>query len=88
MDSVGDILKRLAVLDTERVELLTQLRTMGFRSRGLVGEYGELLAAALYGVPLPASSQPGYDLDVPGLGAVQVKTLRSTPGNRRTSMDR
>ncbi len=86
MDRVSDILKRLAVLDAERLELLTQLRTTGFRSRGLVGEYGELLAAALYGVPLPASSQPGYDLDVPGLGAVQVKTLRSTPTTRRTSM--
>jgi hypothetical protein len=86
VDNVADILKRLAVLDAERVELLTQLRTMGFRSRGLVGEYGELIAAALYDAPLPASSQPGYDLDVPGLGLVQVKTLRSTPANRRTSM--
>jgi hypothetical protein len=49
---VGEILKRLAVLDEERVELLTLLRTMGFRTRGLVGEYGELLAAALYHTPL------------------------------------
>lgn len=59
---------------------------MGFRTRGLVGEYGELLAAALYDAPLPVSSQAGYDLEVPGLGLVQVKTLRSTPGNDRTSM--
>lgn len=86
MDNVGDILKRLAVLDSERVGLLTQLRTMGFRSRGLVGEYGELLAAAHYHVSLSVSSKPGYDLEVPGLGLVQVKTLRSTPSNRRTSM--
>jgi hypothetical protein len=86
MDTVGEILKRLAVLDDERVELLTQLRTMGFRTRGLVGEYGELLAAALYDAPLPVSSRPGHDLEVPGLGLVQVKTLRSTPGNARTSM--
>src|SRR5213082_2926631 len=86
MENVGDILKRLAVLDGERVKLLTQLRAMGFRSRGLVGEYGELLAAALYDVPLSTSSKPGYDLEVPDLGLVQVKTLRSTPGNRRTSM--
>jgi hypothetical protein len=86
MGSVGDILKRLAVVDAERVALLTQLRTMGFRSRGLVGEYGELLAAAIYDVPLPPSSPPGYDLEVPGMGLVQVKTLRSTATNRRTSM--
>ena len=59
---------------------------MGFRTRGLVGEYGELLAAALYDTPLPVSLQPGYDLEVPGLGLVQVQTLRSTPGNDRTSM--
>lgn len=86
MDNVGEILKRLAVVDGERMELITCLRSMGFRSRGLVGEYGELLAAALYGIPLSVSSQPGYDLDVPQLGRVQVKTLRSTPSNRRWSM--
>jgi len=40
--------------DTKRVKLLTQLRMMGFRSRGLVDEHGELLAAALYSAPLPA----------------------------------
>ena len=85
-DSVGAIFKRLAVLDAERVELLTRLRTMGFRSRGLVGEYGELLAAAIYDIPLPTSSPPGYDPAVPGLGRVQVKTLRSTPANHRTTM--
>jgi hypothetical protein len=86
MASVGDILKRLGVLDAERIELLTQLRTMGFRSRGLVGEYGELLAASLYDVSLPVTAPPGYDLEVPGLGRVQVKTLRSTATSRRTSM--
>lgn len=59
---------------------------MGFRSRGLVGEYGELLAAAIYEVPLPDFSPAGYDLEVPRLGLVQVKTLRSTPGNHRMSM--
>ena len=47
---MAEIRKRLAVLDVERVELLTQLGTMGFRTRGLVGEYGELLAAAVYAV--------------------------------------
>lgn len=51
------ILRRPPVLpnlDTKRVKLLTQLRMMGFRSRGLVDEHGELLAAALYSAPLPA----------------------------------
>lgn len=61
---------------------------MGFRSRGLVGEYGELIVEALYGASAQRApaSQPGYDLDVEGLGLVQVKTLRSTPANPRTSM--
>jgi hypothetical protein len=86
MASVGDILKRLAVLDAERIELLAQLRTMDFRSRGLVGEYGELLAAAVYNVPLPAWSKPGYDLECRALVSFRSRHLRSTPGNRRMSM--
>jgi hypothetical protein len=67
--------------------LIGELRTMGFRSRGMVGEYGELIAAAVYGEARRAPpSAPGYDLDVDGVGRVQVKTLRSTPTNKRTSM--
>lgn len=88
METVGDILRRLAEIDAERIALISSLRAMGFRSRGLVGEYGELVAEALYGARArrAAPSQPGYDLQVDGLGLVQVKTLRSTPTNPRASM--
>lgn len=87
MFTVGDILERLAAIDAERLQLIGDLRDMGFRSRGLVGEYGELLAAAIYPQSRRAApSQAGYDLIVEGLGLVQVKTLRSTPTNHRTSM--
>jgi hypothetical protein len=87
MRAVGDVLERLAVVDAERLELIATLRTLGFRSRGFVGEYGELIACALYpGSRLASPSQAGYDLVVEGLGLVQVKTLRSTPANHRTSM--
>ena len=88
METVRDILRRLAAIDAERIDLISSLSAMGFRSRGLVGEYGELVAEALYGASArrAAPSQPGYDLQVEGLGLVQVKTLRSTPANPRASM--
>jgi hypothetical protein len=88
VETVGEILRRLAAVDAERIELISSLRAMGFRSRGLVGEYGELVAEALYGATArrASASQPGYDLEVEGVGLVQVKTLRSTPANPRASM--
>jgi hypothetical protein len=85
--NVAEILGRLAAVDAQRLELIATLREMGFRSRGFVGEYGELLVAAIYPNARRAPpSQPGYDLVVDVLGLVQVKTLRSTPTNHRTSM--
>ena len=87
MRTVGEVLERLAAVDAERLALIATLRSLGFRSRGFVGEYGELIACALYpGSRLAPPSQAGYDLVVDGLGLVQVKTLRSTPTNHRTSM--
>lgn len=64
----------------ERIEPVGVLRSVGFRSRSFVGEYGELLAAAAYPSSRRAPpSQASYDLVVEDLGLVQVKTLRSTP---------
>ena len=56
------------------------------RSRTLVGDLGEALAARFYGVDLAPASTPGYDLVTREGARVQVKTLRTTPGNWRTSM--
>jgi hypothetical protein len=62
---IGNVLERLAAVDAERLELIAALRTVGFRSRGLVGEYGELIVAALYpGSRRAPPSQAGYDLIV------------------------
>jgi hypothetical protein len=84
MRTVGDVVTRLASLDEQRRELITAL---GFRSRGFLTDYGELIAQRVYhGSRRAPPSQPGYDLEVDGLGLVQVRTLRSTPTNRRTSM--
>ena len=44
--TVGEVLARLAEIDAERIALMSQLRD-GLRSRGLVGEYGELIATAV-----------------------------------------
>lgn len=85
-EAVRGLLARLVELDSERRAILAELIKRGFRSRGFVGEWGEMIAAAYYGVELQRASQPGFDL-VDKLGRrVQVKTLRSTPENQRASM--
>jgi hypothetical protein len=86
MTSITEMLARLAELDSERREVLEELLGLGFRARSLVGEYGEMIAAAYYGVERAGPSEPGYDLEAPEVGKVQVKTLRDAPSYRRTSM--
>ena len=54
--SVPLLLKRVAALDRERRMLISQLLDHGFRTRGLVGEYGELISAAYYRVKLEPPS--------------------------------
>jgi hypothetical protein len=70
-------------------DAITELKRLGvLRSRGLVCDLGEALAASLYGVELEPPSTPGFDL-VDGDGArVQVRTLRCTPENWRTKVGR
>lgn len=84
--TLADALARLATLDAERRGLIEELVHRGFRGRNLVADYGELIAAAYYGADRAAPSQPGYDLQAPLVGRVQVKTLRDSPTYRRTSM--
>ena len=62
--TVGEVLERLATgVDAERLEPIAALRTVGFRSRGFVGEYGGRIVAALYpGSRRAPPSQAGYDL--------------------------
>lgn len=80
-------LVRLASLDAERLRLLDELKSEGLlRSKGLVGEWGERIGLALLGGTLAPPSQPAYDLTDAQGRTVQVKTLRSTPGNSRTSL--
>ncbi len=82
---IAGAIRQLAELDAQRLALMNRLVGLGFRSRGLVGEYGEMIVAAYYGVEAAGPSQKGFDLEAEG-EQIQVKTLRSTPGNERTSM--
>jgi len=54
------------------------------RSRVLVGDLGEQIAGAYYGVALAPQFTPGYDLMDRDGRRVQVKTLRATPERPRT----
>lgn len=80
-------MERLTRAERERRAAIGELMALGvIRSRTLVGDLGEGLAAAFYGVPLPPPSNPGFDLtNKDGLN-VQVRTLRCTPENYRTSI--
>jgi hypothetical protein len=85
-DEAEQLLKRLVEFDQERRSIVGQLKTIGYiRGRGLVGEIGERLAAAWYGVGLAPPSQPGYDLTADGK-RIQVRTLLMTPENHRTTL--
>lgn len=76
---------RLRAAERERRAAIEDLIRLGaIRSRVLVGDLGEVIAARYYGVELTPAFTPGYDL-VDRLGnRVQVKTLRATPTRPRT----
>jgi hypothetical protein len=92
----------MAVVDRRRVErafaelveaaraqqaAIEELRAEGvLRSRNLVGDLGEYVAARFYGGELSGPGEPGYDVLAPDGRRVQVRTLRVTPHNRRTVM--
>jgi hypothetical protein len=84
--SVADAaMRRLQAAERERRAAVQQLINHGVvRSHVLVGDLGERIAAAFYGVDLAPAFTPGYDL-IDGQGRrVQVKTLRATPDKPRS----
>jgi hypothetical protein len=86
-DRVDKALDRLRAAEAARREAVSELIQLGvIRSRGLVADYGEALAARYYGVELQPPSTPGFDLITRDGLRVQVRALRSTPGNYRRSM--
>jgi hypothetical protein len=67
-------------------EVLTELKHRGIiRTRSLVGDVGEFLAAGMYGGALTAPVTAGHDLVLPDGRQIQVKTraFDSDPGSRR-----
>jgi hypothetical protein len=78
-------MERLRAAERERHAAIGELVALGaVRSRVLVGDLGEQLAAGYYGVELAPQFTRGYDL-IDGEGRrVQVKTLRGTPTRART----
>jgi hypothetical protein len=84
-DDVQQAMKRLRAAERERRAAIEELIGLGVvRSRVLVGDLGEQLAARYYGVELPPAFTPGYDLIDPHGRRIQVKTLRGRPTGPRT----
>ncbi|MGN6586598.1 MAG: DUF6998 domain-containing protein [Solirubrobacterales bacterium] len=87
-DPVGRAMEHLCAAERARREAIGELMTLGVvRSRRLVSDLGEALAARYYGVELaPSGNNPGYDLEDTDNRLIQVKTLRSEPNRERTLM--
>jgi hypothetical protein len=79
---------RLRAADRERREAIEALIGLGVvRSKRLVADLGEEIAARYYGVPLASNAnEPGYDLVAPDGRLIQVRALRSEPHRERTVM--
>ena len=86
--SVTAAIERLCAAERARREAIDGLIRLGaVRSRRLVADLGEALAAGFYGVPLAKNtSQPGYDLVTRDGRRVQVRALRNAPHYERGSM--
>lgn len=65
--------------------VLAHLRTNGVvrSSNSPIGDYAELLVQRAYGGTLPAEGNPGWDVDTPNLGRVQVKARIRTAAEIR-----
>jgi hypothetical protein len=81
-------MRRLCSAERARREAIDELIALGVvRSRRLVADIGEELAARYYGVELASNANtPGYDLVTRDGRRVQVRTLRSEPHRERTIM--
>ena len=74
---------RLYAAECERTSAIEELRRLGvIRSKVLVGDLGELVAANFYGGDLAPAFTEGYDVLTPGGDRVQVKGLRGNQGKR------
>lgn len=86
VDAAMDRLRAAALQQRAAIEELIALGAV--RSRSLVGDLGERLAADYYGVELDWDGRRGsaYDLTDRRDRRIEVKTLRATPSNWRTSI--
>ena len=82
-DAIADAFARLHAAELARAAAIEDLVALGFiRSKVLVGNLGELIAARYYGVELAPVFTEGYDLIRPDGARVQVKALRGDNGKR------
>lgn len=86
-DRIAAAMDQLRTAELSKRNAIDALQALGaLRSRGLVADLGEGLAAGFYDVELAPPSTPGYDLETKEGWKVQVRTLRDTATNHRTSM--
>jgi hypothetical protein len=87
-DEIVIAMRRLRAAERERREAIEALVSLGVvRSKRLVADLGEEIAARYYGVALAGNAnEPGYDLVAPDGRLVQVRALRSEPHRERTLM--
>lgn len=78
-------MERLRAAERERRAAIEELMRLGVvRSRVLVGDLGEQIAARYYGVELAPAFTPGHDLIDRRGRRIDVKTLRATPERPRS----
>jgi hypothetical protein len=87
-DEIAMAMRRLRKAERERREAIETLIGLGVvRSKRLVADLGEEIAARFYGIPLVRNAnEPGYDLVTADGRLVQVRALRSEPHRERTLM--
>ena len=87
-DKVAEAMRRLRDAERERREAVAALISLGVvRSKRLVADLGEEIAARFYDVSLATNAnEPGYDLVTKDGRLVQVLALRSEPHRERTLM--
>lgn len=74
---------RLYAAEQARDAAIRDLVRLGvIRSKVLVGDLGEVIAAHYYGVDLAHAMTPGYDLTLADGRRVQVKAMRGNQGKR------
>src|SRR4051812_22000821 len=87
-DEIAQAMQRLNAAERARREAIEDLIRLGVvRSKRVVADLGEEIAARFYGVPLADNAnEPGYDLMTRDGRRIQVRALRSTPTRERSVM--